>query len=54
MKVYAVYVIPKSPEYQLAGLYLTKESAKKRICELKHGFSNHKYKYDIQLEDVHD
>ena len=31
MKVYAVYSIPKSPEYQLEKLFKTKEAAKNYI-----------------------
>jgi hypothetical protein len=37
MKVYAVYSIPKSPEYRLEKLFKTKESAKEYIGSQKAG-----------------
>lgn len=50
MKVYAVYSIPKSPEYHLEKLFKTKEGAKDYIKSMK------EYEkgmiYDILLEDV--
>jgi len=59
MKVYAVYSIPKSPEYCLEQLFLTKQSAKeyvsrqKEICSVwELGKLRPGHIYDIQIEDV--
>ena len=62
MKVYAVYSIPKSPEYRLDKLFKTKELAKEYIkkqkCkEERDGkdmivFFDKSIIYDIQLEEV--
>lgn len=53
MKVYAVYSIPKSPEFRLEKLFKTKESAKKYISTEKEEHSHGKnYVYDIQIEEI--
>lgn len=62
MKVYAVYSIPKSPEYRLEKLFKTKEGAKKYIEEQKCGNSNESNRltciprrfdvFDIQIEEI--
>ena len=54
MKVYAVYSIPKSPEYHLLGLYKTKDLAKEAISKLKIADSNLQENniYDLQLEEI--
>lgn len=53
IKVYAVYSIPKSPEYKLDALFMTKELAKEYIkkqkkCLLKPDVPI----FDIQIEEV--
>jgi len=54
MKVYAVYSIPKSPEYRLEGLFKSKQSAKKFIEDgvFKCWENHNKRKYDIQIETI--
>jgi hypothetical protein len=65
MKVYAVYSIPKSPEYRLEKLFKTKEGAKEYIKNQKDGifekndefcFTIEKLPrdeiFDIQIEEV--
>lgn len=56
MKVYAVYSIPKSPEYRLEGLFKTKEGCKKYIQSEKNmrGKGFMEKIYDIQIEDIQD
>jgi ribosomal protein L34E len=60
-KIYAVYSIPKSPEYHLEGLFETKEYAKNYIKNKKEqrnfvgSFCNTCNKdtiYDIQIEEI--
>jgi len=60
-KVYAVYSIPKSPEYRLEGLFESKESARSFIKAEKEkmNFSgsfcntcNRQKIYDIQIEEI--
>jgi len=62
-RVYAVYVIPKSPEYNLAGLFKTKELAKEYIVSQTQAMKHPEYGcadiegrlkvvFDIQLEEV--
>ncbi len=66
-KVYAVYSIPKSPEYRLEGLFKTKELAKTYIRFQSLGEYpspiddmgqirriESSYVYDIQIEEVHE
>lgn len=64
-KVYAVYSIPKSPEYRLERLFKSKESAKKYILKQKEGEKNDGQQswcnmprrneiFDIQIEEVFD
>lgn len=43
MKVYAVYSIPKSPEYRLENLFKTKELAKEYIKKKKYFSLSCKY-----------
>ncbi len=62
MKVYAVYSIPKSPEYRLERLFKTKEGAKEYIKKQKYREErdgkdmivvvDKTVIYDIQLEEV--
>jgi len=52
MKVYAVYSIPKSPEYKFDLAFLTKEEAKEYVKEQKE--LNPTFIYDIQIEDDED
>lgn len=53
MKVYAVYSIPKSPEYKLEKLFMTKGGAKEYIKNQKDVYNRQlNTVYDIQLEDV--
>jgi hypothetical protein len=53
-KVYAVYSIPKSPEYHLEGLFKTKYGAKdfikKTMCN--ENVYPGSYIYDIQIEEI--
>lgn len=60
-KIYAVYSIPRSPEYHLEALFETKEAAKNYIKNEneKRNFSggfcpacNKDKIYDIQIEDL--
>ena len=58
MKVYAVYSIPKSPEYYLMGLFKSKVSAKSyikkcnNIDEAMVTLNSKRLVYDIQIEEV--
>lgn len=58
MKVYAVYGIPKSPEYTLKGLFLTKSLAKSFIKQSQNYDTNNpeqrKTIYDLQVEWVNE
>ena len=59
-KVYAVFSIPKSPEYNLIALFKTKEKAKEYVKEIEElnknmGIAKEKrHEYDIQIENVMD
>lgn len=69
-KIYAVYSIPKSPEYKLEKLFKTKEMAKNYIKQQKSGeYACDEYRsitgtrflvrpreeiFDIQLEEVYE
>lgn len=61
MKVYAVYSIPKSPEYRLEKLFKTKEMAKEYIKDQKRTefippavmrIDRRNEIFDIQIEEV--
>ena len=49
MKVYAVYSIPKSPEYKFELAFLTKEEAKEYVKEQKK--LTPECIYDVQIEE---
>lgn len=57
MKVYAVYSIPKSPEYRLEKLFKTKEMAKEFVRLSKEVWMDVYDKvpeiiFDIQIEEI--
>jgi hypothetical protein len=58
MKVYAVYSIPKSPEYRLEKLFLSNDGAKDYIkIQKRHSSSANLHPdfhpiYDIQIEEI--
>jgi hypothetical protein len=58
MKVYAVYSIPKSPEYRLEKLFKTKEGAKEFIKTQKNRYCefgppiDRDFVFDIQIEEI--